>query len=157
MANVYSCVYADSDWWDGTESWGGETNETNRDTLFSTRNYTSLSAWEAARDGASSGGDTEYARLVGPFSSVITTHLEISGFSADAVVIEAPITLTDGQANPARHPGYVDGSPDHYRVRNTSGHSFTVQEDCTFDGLDIESQSTGTSDECFRINADNKI
>lgn len=153
MADVYSCITADSDWWDGTESWGGEVSEAARDTKFSTRNFSSVSAWESDRDGNSSGGNVEIAVLVGPFTAAITSTQTIAGFNADSVEIQAPITLNDSQANPARHLGYNDGGNDHWRMAVSSGHSFSIQESTTIDGLEVVTENTGTSNECFSVEA----
>jgi len=104
MADVYSAIILDDDWWDGTESWGGETSESNRDTKFSTRRYTSASAWEAARDGEGQAGDNEIGEVIGPWSSVDSTYFLILGWSAYPI-LKCPPTLNDAQDNPAFHAG----------------------------------------------------
>jgi len=54
----------------------------------------------------------------------------------------------------AKHPGYVGGSPTHYRLEdNSGGHVVTTVdsiEGVVIDGLDIHQTGTGSSDECVR-------
>lgn len=52
------------------------------------------------------------------------------------------------------NPGYVPASPSHYRLRPTSGNCITLGASLTITGVEIGSQSTTTSDEIFRVNAD---
>lgn len=51
------------------------------------------------------------------------------------------------------NPGYIPGSPTHYRLRNTSGHSITLTDNLVMTGVDVGSQSTGVSDELFRCSS----
>ena len=101
-----------------------------------TNDYTSLAA-------AISASETEI-EIQGTWSSAETAHYTISS----GTTIEA--------TGDAKHPGYVGSSPTHWRAKPTSsGHTFTLNADCTVTGMDISNQSTGSSDECIRLNADN--
>lgn len=117
MADVYSAIILDDDWWDGTESWAGETSQANRDSKYSIRRYTSLSAWEADRDGNSSAGDAEIAVIIGPWTSA-DSALTIAGFNADIVKVRCTRTLIDGNTNPARHNGIYGGVTTAYRIES---------------------------------------
>lgn len=56
----------------------------------------------------------------------------------------------------ARHPGYCPASPTHWRHRPATGHAWTlVSLILELIGLDIENQSGGISDECFRLEGGN--
>jgi len=81
MADVFSAIILDSDYWDGTESWAGEVSEAARDSKYSTRNYSSLSAWESARDGVALAADDEYANVFGPWVSHDTGEIAFVGWT----------------------------------------------------------------------------
>jgi len=115
MADVYSAIILDTDYWDGTESWAGETSEANRDSKYSTRRFTSVQAFEADRDGKSSSGDDEHGVIIGPWSSNDTTKVSFAGWDADTVIIECPLTLSDG-INAARHNGIPDNVTNAYKL-----------------------------------------
>ena len=145
MADVYSAIILDNDYWDGTESWAGETTEGNRDTKYGTRRFTSCGAWESDRDGNSSATDDEYGRVMGPWASDDTGEVNLEGWPAvNCAIIECPLTLPDG-ANLARHNGiYGDVTTAHrlvsiYDVQT----SLNAASNVIFDGLQI--YQTGTN------------
>ena len=115
MADVYSAIILDDDYWDGTVSWAGETSEGNRDTKYSTRRYTSIQAWDTARDGASSSADTEYGVIIGPWATPDGNNVTIAGWVALDLVLECPITLPDVD-NAARHNGIYGDKANAYLI-----------------------------------------
>ncbi len=140
MANVYSAIYGDSNYWDGTTEWGYDAtsdrhsptphvDQSARDAQY-TAAYTSMNAWEFARDGASQVGDTEYAIIQTPWDSDDTTGTSIGGWSSDAIIIRA--------IGDARQSGvWEDGAGAPFRwVLGDGGSLVTVAEDnVTIDGL----------------------
>ena len=144
MADVFSILYTNSDWWDGTESWGGEANETARDAKYSTRTYSTMNAWEVARDGASSGGDDEYLIIVGPFASADTIAVTIGGFSSDHTITECPVTLNDSKTNPARHAG-IFSSTCYRNVVSVSAAVTIENSNVTIDGIQVSGTAANHS------------
>jgi hypothetical protein len=69
VADVYSAIILDDDYWDGTVSWAGEASQAARDAKYSTRRFTSLALWEDDRDGNAQAGDNEFANIFGPWVS----------------------------------------------------------------------------------------
>jgi len=142
MADVYSAIILDDDYWDGTESWAGEVSEANRDSKYSTRRFTTVPGWEADRDGNSSGGNDEYGIIIGPWASAETNGLDIAGWNADAVILECPLTLPDG-TNDARHNGIYGGNA--YRIEYGSGEIDVDQNYTSIIGIQVgHTQSANT-------------
>lgn len=141
MANVYSILYTNSNWWDGTNSWGGEVDEATRDSVYSTRTYSSLQAWETARDGAANANDVEYLVIVGPFAAVDTSGFSGKGWPDIDIVIQCPITLNDSQANPARHDGIYGNVANSYIASGTTNQFILVSDgdiqSFTLDGIQV--------------------
>ena len=107
----------------------------------------------------SDGGTYDYSSVAAALTANETT-IEIQGTwsAADTTThtISAGAVLTTITATgSAATPRAVGASPTHWRHRPTSGHCWTLNSDCTFTALDIESQSTTTSDEIIRLNAAN--
>jgi len=125
MADVYSAIILDDDYWDGTVSWAGELSQANRDTKYSTRRYTTIQAWDTARDGASSSGDTEYGVIIGPWATPDTTNVTIAGWNALDLVLECPITLPDGD-NAARHNGIYGDKTNAFLI-SESGNEYNIK------------------------------
>lgn len=159
MAIVYSAVYGDLNYWDGTTEWGYDAtsdrhsptehpNQTARDAQY-TAAYTSLSAWEAARDGVSSGGDDEWAIVQSPWSSDDVTGFNIDGWAADTVNIRA--------IGDARHSGvWEDGSTAAYRLVDTPPVRGLIQtwESTTIDGIQFHNQEQDVAvSYCLEVNA----
>lgn len=99
MATNYSAIYEDSDYWDGTIEWGYDAtsdsddptphvDESARDAQYVAA-YTSMSAWEAARDGDSNGGDIEHGVIQGPWSSAETNAITFKGWDAASALVYA--------------------------------------------------------------------
>ena len=61
MATVIYAICSVGFW--GTPDWGGKVSEAARDAYYD-GTYTSVSAWESARDGVAANGDTEIAEIV---------------------------------------------------------------------------------------------
>ncbi len=141
MADVYSAVILDDDYWDGTESWAGETSEANRDTKYSTRRYTSLAAWETARDGAAQAGDDEHAIISGPWASADANGFDVISWDVDNVHINCPLTLPDGE-NPARHNGILDDKTNAYVLDEPTDNGISLYENGSIDGLQIKITDT---------------
>lgn len=141
MADVYSAVILDTNYWDGTTSWAGETSQANRDAKYSTRRYTSLGAWESARDGLASIGDVEYAVISGAWASADTSICFVIGWPSCSMVIECPLTLPDGD-NPARHNGIYGNVANSYKQECTANSQLGMGDsdarDVTFDGLQCQ-------------------
>jgi len=135
MADVYSAIILDDDYWDGTESWAGETTEGNRDTKYSTRRFTSLSGWESDRDGNGSAGDTEIATIIGPWASHDTTMASCTDFQGDGVKIQCPITLPDG-ANAARHDGIYGNKANSYILENSTDYCLKFYDEALVNSVD---------------------
>lgn len=88
MASVYSAIYGNSDYWDGTTAWGYDAtsdehnptahpNQAARDAQYS-YSYTSLSAWEVDRDGNANAGDDEYAIIQTPWTADDTAAVSVN-------------------------------------------------------------------------------
>lgn len=101
--------------------------------------YTNMKAALAA---ASGGTDT--VDITGTWSAPDTTT---------GAVTTANVTVTTDSAS--ANPGHSTGSPTHYQLQVGSGHSIQLDHSMTITGVDIGSQSTGVSDEIFRVNASN--
>jgi hypothetical protein len=145
MADVYSAVISDSDYWDGTESWAGELSQANRDTKYSTRNFSTLTLWEADRDGNSSSGDNEHAIIIGPWTSADSNLINKAWTSGVvAVFITCPLTLPDGP-NLARHDGTYSTSC--YRIENggSSDISHEIPAQLCLNGLQFGKTGSGGS------------
>ena len=91
--------------------------------------------------------------------SASQTEIEIqetwtSSETANYTISSATTIAATGSA---KTPGRVGASPTHWRAKPTSSgsHTFLLNADLTIEGMDISNQSTGTSDEVFRLNADN--
>ncbi len=154
MADVYSAIILDDNYWDGTTSWAGETSEANRDTKYSTRRFTTVSAWEADRDGNSSGGDDEYGIVIGPWASAETTQIYIYAWGADDVILECPVTLPDG-ANAAAHDGIYGNKANAYRNEYSGGNSCYIRnENARIIGIQIKCDDSGNGAFRLRPNAD---
>lgn len=86
------------------------------------------------------------------------TDIEIQGTWNNAETSQYTVSAatTIRATGDAKHPGHLASSPTHWRARPTAaGHVFTTSADLTLIGLDIQNGSTGTSDECVRIDGDN--
>lgn len=114
MADVYCAIYGDLNYWDGTTEWGYDATSSKitptahvdqdaRDAQY-TAAYTSLSAWEAGRDGASQAGDTEHAIIQTPWDADDTTAVNLSTWPACGIAIKA--------IGDARHSGVWDDGAD---------------------------------------------
>ena len=128
MADIYSAIILDTEYWDGTESWAGETTEGNRDTKYGARRFTSYAAWEADRDGNSSGGNDEYGIISGPWASADTSSGLTQTWGADNIICECPLTLPDGD-NPAAHDGIYGNKANAYKHESTSGDNFYLRDE----------------------------
>lgn len=140
MADVYSAIYEDSDYWDGTIAWGYDAtsdkhsptphaNQVARDAQY-VAGYTSLAAWEAARDGVSQAGDDEWAIIQGPWSSAETTGVAIGGFSSDTCRVKA--------IGVARTNGEYGDNADVYQIETTDASCFALIENCSFEGFELQ-------------------
>lgn len=134
MADVYSAIILDNNYWDGTSSWAGETSEANRDTKYSTRRFTSCSAWEADRDGNSQAGDDEHGIISGPWTTADTARCTVLGFNADSASIDCPLTLPDGD-NLAAHDGIYGNKANAYLNSYSGGINFYMYEPGTLEGI----------------------
>lgn len=154
MATVYCAIYGDSDYWDGTIAWGydatsdihnptAHANQAARDAQY-TAGYTSLYAWEQARDGASQAGDDEIAVIQGPWTSADTTQVAVDGFSSDTVKIIA--------IGAARHSGVWSETA--YRLVASVGDWLIKphNSNTTFDGFQLHNTVTSdTNNGCFTM------
>jgi hypothetical protein len=151
MADVYSAIILDDDYWDGTELWAGETSQANRDSKYSTRRYTSMSAWAADRASNSSSGNTEYGIIIGPWVSRDSGKINFVNWNADAIFIYCPISLPDG-TNLARHNGIFENISNSYTRSNTDEDIIVVNnETVTIDGVQffIDATSSGSIYSCI--------
>ena len=87
MADVYSAIILDNNYWDGTTSWAGEANEAARDSKYGARRYTALNTWETARDGVAQAADTEHANIFGPWASHDTGNPAFIGWTNKPTII----------------------------------------------------------------------
>jgi hypothetical protein len=104
-----------------------------------------------------SGGD--YSTLASALSNASTGASDIISiegtWSVDdtAVGTIADASLTIQCDADSKMVGYEAASPTNYRLKNTTGISITVDASgCVIDGIEIGNESTGTSDECIRLN-----
>jgi hypothetical protein len=103
-------------------------------------------------------GGGDYTTLAAAISAS-ETEIEIqetwtSAETSNYTIASATTIVATGSA---RHSGFVGSSPTHWRAKPTSSgnHTFLLNADLTVEGMDISNQSTGVSDEVFRLNADN--
>lgn len=87
MADVFSAIILNNDYWDGTESWAGEMDEAARDSKYGARRFTSMSLWEADRDGNAQAADTEYANIFGPWVSHDTAEFLFADWTNNPTII----------------------------------------------------------------------
>ncbi len=161
MANIYSAIYGDLNFWDGTIEWGfdatsdvhsptAHADQSARDAQY-TAAYTSAAAWEAGRDGASAGGNNEYGIIQTQWDSDDTSGFQISGWSSDAVILMA--------IGAARHSGTWDDGADspHRLVAAAVGTVLKVRySNTTIDGMQIyNSHTTDTNSHALSITIDN--
>lgn len=141
MADVYSAIILDDNYWGGPTSYAGEVDQDAQTAKYSTRRFTSIAAWESDRGGNGQSGDDEHGVVIGPWSSAETTTVTIAGRQADAMKIECPVTLPDG-ANAARHLGLYSATA--YRHVTTAGsYGFNITDDViTIDGIQIITDQT---------------
>jgi len=146
MANIYSAIILDNDYWDGAESWAGETSEANRDAKYSTRRFTSMNAWRTDRDGNSSAADNEYGIIIGPWVTAESPGFNMTGFNADEAHIVCPVNLPDG-VNLARHNGIPNDVTNAYVIDAiTFGLQFTSSNTLfVVDGIQLDGSITGIS------------
>ena len=105
------------------------------------------------------GGPTyDYSTLDAAFGGASVTDIEIQGTWSvdDSAFVAADVAVSVTCDTDSHNPGYI--STTCYRLKTTANGtsaSVTVTADCTFDGIAVENQRTDTSDECFRIDANN--
>ena len=152
MADVFSAIILDTDYWDGTISWAGETTEGNRDSKYGARRFTSVSAWEADRDGNSQGGDDEYGIIIGPWASADTTQCYMRTWGADNVIIECPLTLPDGD-NAAAHDGIYGNKVNAYKNEYSGGRNFWLYaENAKAIGVQVKNDTSSLAGISYRGN-----
>ena len=143
MADVYCAIYGDSDYWDGTTHWGIDpsdeswcANQAARDNIY-TAAYTSLSAWEAARDGVANAGDDEYAIIYGPWTSHDTNEFDFAGWSNTPNKIWIKTLGTDARSQDGKYGSnscYVgDNDGADYFIKNSG-----VNCDIEIEGLQFK-------------------
>lgn len=155
MADVFSAIILDTDYWDGTISWAGETSEANRDTKYSTRRYTSVQAWDNARDGLSQAGDDEFGIIMGPWVTA-DGGWTIATWGSDSQTLSCPILTTDGEVNLARHNGIFGNVTNAHMNQGSSGSGICniQQANTTVDGLQMENTVTGdAANDVLRVSA----
>ena len=109
--------------------------------------FTTLTAWEADRDGNSGAGDTENANITGTWSVDDANSFTISGFAASVII---NIVATGD----SKHTGKIEASPTYYRLAGASGHVITCDDsDITLEGFVIRQDATSSSSEGVRINS----
>jgi len=157
-ADVYCAIVSDSDYWDGTIAWGydatssvtsptAHANQTARDAQY-TATYSSLWAWEDARDGVAQAGDTEYAIIQGPWVNPDTTSWICEDFASDAIIIRAiGVARCNGIWDDTdAYTLEVASEDDSYGVRVASN------DPTTFDGLQFHDDSiTATTGFCVEF------
>ncbi|MCK5600972.1 hypothetical protein KAR91_03825, partial [Candidatus Pacearchaeota archaeon] len=142
VADIYSAIILDYDYWDGAESWAGELTAEDRVLKYHTRLFTSMSAFESDRDGNSVAGYNEVGRVIGPWASNDTTNVTFADWNADAILLECPLTLSDG-ANLARHNGIWGDVSNSYRIASASTVFSFTHPDVTVDGIEINHTGSG--------------
>lgn len=164
--DVYCAIYGDSDYWDGTIHWGIDpsdeswcVNQAARDAIY-TAAYTSLSAWEAARDGVANAADTEYAIIQGPWTSHDTNEIWFSGWTNKPTIIIETLG-TDARSQDGKYGSnncYVHENDDGLRCVDIdeSGHNITfigLQYYCSYNSADTiilaDNDCTLTIKRCF--------
>lgn len=142
MANVYSAIYGDSDFWDGTTEWGydatsdihtptAHANQGARDAQYIAA-YTSVAAWEAARDGVAQAANDEFGIVQTPWDSDDTADPTIAGWTTNSITLRA--------IGDARHSGEWEDGADaaHRLVGGHSGSFLGIGENNTIiDGLQL--------------------
>lgn len=135
MADVFSALYGDSDYWDGTTSWGGYANQTLRDAHFVGGGFTSVAAFTNDRDTNSQVGDREILEVIGPWVSALNeAHFDIDDFNADSVKI---VAIEDNPFDGAWDTGKF--------IWNLTDLAYGVdlEEAVELDGLQIQANNTG--------------
>ena len=156
MADVYSAVYGDLDYWDGTIEWGFDAtsnrhsptphvDQAARDAQY-VDNFTSLNAWEIARDGAAGAGDTEHAIIQTPWDSDDTSLINVSGWTTGSIIVRA--------IGDARNQTGIwdDGVASPYRLVAASGGPVitTTENNVTYDGLQVHNTSVSGIGICIQ-------
>lgn len=141
MADVFYAICSNAYW--GTPDWGGKGSEVARDAYYNGQ-YTSCATWESGRDGAASGGDTEYGEIIGSWAADDATAFVISGWDDTVTIILKTIGV-------ARHNGLWDGTTAH-RLVASNGVAIIqpIESDVTLDGLQINNTVLAdTSSRCI--------
>jgi hypothetical protein len=156
---TYSCIIEDKDsdssvtdeveW---TTNYCGEPTSACRDTKFSTRVYDSIYDWEAARDGASSSGQTEYAEIHGTWTNPEDNWIRFLEWTSGALI-------TIKTFGDAKHDGGWDTTA--YRLVHDSainvplqlvidtGESLTIE----IDGIQVASTWTSAPNEIIQVSS----
>lgn len=137
MADVYSAIIQDNDYWDGTISWAGELSQANRDSKYGTRVFVTASLFEADRSVNGLAGDVEIGVITGYWATSDTSLYRPNAFVADGCYLECPINNPDG-SNPARHNGIFGNKAGAYLLENRCELNTA---DCKVHGIQINPQT----------------
>jgi len=148
LADIYSAIILDDDYWDGTVSWAGEVSEAARDSKYSTRRFTSLSAWESDRDGNAAAADPEYANIFGPWTSHDTTEFLFSGWTN-----KPAITIQTIGTDARSQTGLFDANNCYVLENDSAGRCIDIDETGhTITIIGVQFQCTNVSGDMMILN-----